>query len=43
MFLIGQTNGGRYLTLVIEPTLDPTTWVVVTAWDSGPNERRLPS
>jgi hypothetical protein len=28
--LIGQTNGGRVLTLVIETTVDPTTWLIVT-------------
>lgn len=32
--LIGQTNGGRRLTLVLEPTLDPTTWLTVTAWEN---------
>jgi hypothetical protein len=32
--LIGQTDGGRRLTLVLEPTLDPTTWLTVTGWES---------
>jgi uncharacterized DUF497 family protein len=32
--LIGQTNGGRRLTLVLEPTLDPTTWLTVTGWEN---------
>lgn len=32
--LIGQTNGGRRLTLVLEPTLDPTTWLTVTGWET---------
>lgn len=39
--LIGQTDGGRALTLVIEQTVDPTTWLVVTGWDSSPRERKL--
>jgi hypothetical protein len=29
-FLIGGTSGGRVLTLVIERTLDPTTWLIIT-------------
>lgn len=28
MLLVGLTDGGRALTLVIEPTADPTTWPV---------------
>lgn len=32
--LLGETDGGRRLTLVVEPTLDPTTWRVITGWDS---------
>lgn len=28
--LIGRTDGGRALTLVIERTSDPTTWLTVT-------------
>jgi hypothetical protein len=39
--LIGHTDGGRTLTLVIEETLDPETWLVVTGWDSTRAERRL--
>jgi uncharacterized DUF497 family protein len=39
--LIGRTNGGRTLTLVIERTVDPATWLIVTGWDSSPHERRL--
>jgi uncharacterized DUF497 family protein len=39
--LIGRTDGGRALTLVIEQTLDPTTWLIVTGWDSSPRERKL--
>ncbi len=39
--LIGRTDGGRALTLVIEQTLDPTTWLIITGWDSSPRERKL--
>jgi hypothetical protein len=39
--LIGSTHGGRALTLVIEQTVDPTTWLIVTGWDSSPLERKL--
>lgn len=39
--LIGRTDGGRGLTLVVERTVDPTTWLIVTGWDSSPRERRL--
>jgi len=39
--LIGRTDGGRYLTVVIEATLDPTTWLPVTAWESTPSERKI--
>lgn len=39
--LIGRTNGGRVLTAVIEATLDPTTWLPVTAWESTSHERKI--
>jgi uncharacterized DUF497 family protein len=39
--LIGKTDGGRALTIVIESTLDPSTWLIVTGWDSSPRERKL--
>lgn len=39
--LIGQTHGGRTLTLVIERTVDPTSWLLVTGWTSAFVERRL--
>jgi hypothetical protein len=41
LLLIGRTNGGRYLTLIVEPTLDPTDWIVVTGWDSTARERKI--
>jgi uncharacterized DUF497 family protein len=39
--LVGRTDGGRALTLVIEQTVDPTTWLIVTGWDSSRRERKL--
>ena len=41
MLLIGHTDGGRALTLVIERTLDPTTWLIVTGWPATERERRI--
>jgi len=29
-FLIGRTDGGKVVTLVIETTLDPATWLVTS-------------
>lgn len=39
--LIGHTDGDRVLTLVIERTIDPTTWLIVTGWSSTDAERKL--
>lgn len=39
--LIGCTDGGRVLTLVVERTIDPTTWLIVTGWSSTDGERNL--
>lgn len=39
--MIGRTDGGRALTLVIERTSDPTTWLTITGWDATTRERRL--
>jgi uncharacterized DUF497 family protein len=39
--LIGCTDGGRVLTTVIEQTVDPSTWLIVTAWPAANNERRI--
>jgi hypothetical protein len=39
--LVGLTDGGRVLTLVVERTLDPTTWTVVTGWNSTDRERKM--
>ena len=40
-FLIGSTDGGRVLTLVIEQTVEPTTWLIVTGWGATAAERRI--
>lgn len=39
--LIGRTDGGRVLTLVIEVALDPTSWIVVTGWVATSMERKI--
>jgi uncharacterized DUF497 family protein len=39
--LIGRTDGGRVLTLVIERTLDPNSWEIVTGWTASPRERKV--
>jgi len=39
--VVGRTNGGRVLTLVVERTIDPTTWLIITGWKATPAERRI--
>jgi uncharacterized DUF497 family protein len=39
--LVGRTDGGRVLTLVIESTFDPNSWVIVTGWTASPRERKV--
>jgi hypothetical protein len=39
--LIGETDGGRTLTLVIEETLEPTSWLIVTGWTATERERNI--
>jgi uncharacterized DUF497 family protein len=39
MFLLGQTDGGRILTVVIEPTRIDGTWRPITAWDASDSEK----
>ncbi len=41
LLLIGRTDGGRPLTLVIQSTVDSTIWLIVTAWPSTQAERKL--
>jgi hypothetical protein len=39
IFLIGLTDGGRALTLVVQETIDPATWMIVTGWVATKEER----
>jgi hypothetical protein len=39
--LHGKTKGGRCLTLVIEATDEPTTWLVISGWESSTRERKI--
>jgi uncharacterized DUF497 family protein len=39
--VIGQSDANRVLTLVIEETIEPTTWLLVTGWDSTSAERKI--
>jgi hypothetical protein len=41
LLLIGRSDGGRALTLVIERTAEPTTWLIVTGWESTQAERKI--
>jgi uncharacterized DUF497 family protein len=39
--VIGRTDGGRALTLVVERTSESTTWVIVTGWSATDRERKI--
>jgi uncharacterized DUF497 family protein len=39
--LIGRTDGGRTLTLVIEQTVEPTSWLIITGWTATERERKI--
>jgi hypothetical protein len=41
VLLIGETDGGRLLTVPIAPTDDPTTWRPATAFDATRHQRHL--
>lgn len=41
LLLVGRTDGGRTLTLVLERTVDPTSWLIVTGWEATERERRI--
>lgn len=41
ILLVGHTDGGRPLTLVLERTLDPASWLIITGWESSDRERRI--
>lgn len=39
--VVGQSDANRVLTLVIGETMEPTTWILITGWDSTPAERKI--
>jgi uncharacterized DUF497 family protein len=41
IFMIGRTDGGRMLTIVLEATHDDATWRPITGWDATPAERGI--
>jgi uncharacterized DUF497 family protein len=41
IFIIGQTNSDRLITISLEKTWDPTAWRPVTAFPSGKAERSI--
>ncbi|MGN6190395.1 MAG: hypothetical protein ACTHOE_16005 [Conexibacter sp.] len=41
ILLVGETDGGRLLTVPLAPTDDPTTWRPATAFDAGRHHRAL--
>lgn len=38
---IGRSDAGRAITLVIDETIEPTSWLLITGWDSTLAERRI--
>jgi uncharacterized DUF497 family protein len=38
--VVGHADGGRTLTLVVEQTNVPTSWLIVTGWTATSDERR---
>lgn len=41
ILLIGETDGGRLLTVPLAPTDDPTTWRPATAFDASRHQRTI--
>lgn len=41
VLFVGETNGGRLLTVPLAPTDDPTTWRPATAFDASRRQRWL--
>jgi hypothetical protein len=41
ILMIGETDGGRLLTVPLAPTDDPTTWRPATAFDASRHHRAL--
>lgn len=39
--VVGQTDGGRFITLILQPdAVDPAIWHVMTGWTSTARERK---
>jgi hypothetical protein len=41
VLLVGETDGGRLLTVPLAPTDDPTTWRPATTFDASRHQRSL--
>jgi hypothetical protein len=41
ILLIGETDGGRVLTVPLAPTNDPATWRPATAFDASRHQRTI--
>jgi uncharacterized DUF497 family protein len=41
LMLVGETDGGRVLTLIIERTHEPNSYEIVTGWTASPRERKV--
>jgi hypothetical protein len=41
IMFIGETDGGRLLTVPLAPTTDPTTWRPATAFDASRHQRSI--
>jgi hypothetical protein len=39
--MVGVTDVGRALTLAIEATREPSTWLVITGWEATERERKM--
>lgn len=39
--LVGRTDSGRLLTLLVKETMDTGIWEVMNGWDSSKGERTL--
>ena len=39
--VIGRTDGDRSLTVIVEQTVDPESWLIITGWESTDAERKI--
>ena len=39
--MIGRSVGGRLLTIIVEPTIEPLVWDVVTGWPADKGEQTV--